>query len=323
MDQTSSPQPANFEFVQCSFLAVRLRGQNAYVVGAAVASLTDQLRRMGWQPDPRDPNQRALQFNGVVLDVEANLSMLASGGVDSAQWYEFCTRSGIAAVPVALPVAFVPVQGEPRSRSVMVVLAALLVAAALVYLLDSDRNSDANDHLAGHRGIEGQTEIPVDGKSDLPGNPVSVTYKIAPHEFEVVDRTEPDPTFTPPILGGDSWSLDKWAQTGRDYIDLAYIGVGESFDDPKVRKQWLATVNADVAEDAGQPVTPTKVSADGHNGYQWEYMSREGWWYRFVRFPVGDHIVRLSCRAMPESNNADFHQRCTDIGATLKINVKA
>lgn len=199
---------------------------------------------------------------------------------------------------------------------ILVSVSVLVILAVAFYdwvMEDPMRFDENRDHLAGHRGAEGQREIPVDGKSNLPGDLALVTYKPAEHQFESVSEDEP----TGYAQGGLNWSLSRWTPTGRSIIGLRQ-STGEPRLTSEARIRRFIKIKADENNEIAGAVVPYREIAIGHRrAFLWTYHDRQNWWHLRAWFP-GKHSFRYSCRKMPD-DPVDFETQCIETLRTIKF----
>lgn len=327
---------------RCVDLPHALATADSATIEGAIQSLSAQLTQLGWQLASSAPGARSFTKDGRILALDQIIPMVAGGYITPENWSATCAADGISelevpvyvAAPVAtpepvvaLPYAasstaggnpdfFAPSQLATWGRVFVVILA---IAVTLYLRLGGGiGTSDVNDHLANHRGIEGETEVAAEGRFEVNHGRATTTYVKQDHEFEVYSFADSN-LETPDLKSVEVSSIDRWSQNGRSYVELKGVHPVKPLRGREAISNWLKIRNASEAQDAQRFVKPSRTTVAGRDAWVWEYMTPQGWWIKTTRIPDGSVSYNISCRLMPELDNPAARARCDQVRSNLRI----
>lgn len=184
-------------------------------------------------------------------------------------------------------------------------LVAVAVSGGIEYFADQIPDRERND--------SGNTSFfPADGRSQLPGDRVSLDYQALPGQKEKVNVGYS-------ASGPPAWTGTMWAVVTPG--ERSFLTIFEQRFEPALSHEMLGgalgAYNSGIASETGRPIAYRTRQIDGRDAWVWRYTSDAG--NRELEAWVVDQQYghRLQCRAAPDE--PEVWQQCMDALENLKF----
>jgi hypothetical protein len=274
------------------------------------------------------------------VNVNERLAALAGMALPPQQWRSGCRAAGIDTLEIALPTnplaapvaAPAPAPAEasdplgeksggnslfgkqiPASAFFAIVVSLLAVLAIFTFGRTLDFGAGTPDS-GGSR--EDSSETWADGKSNIPGGELKISYAPSGHDWEVSE----------PTSSGEAtwWLVQAFPSTQADYgVEINHFR--QPLTTQALIDQWVADEDALETKREGRTVGHSKIRVGGRTAYSWELNPAPGDWQRSVWVFGPDHAYRFICdtEAPSAGDLVKIKKRCAAFLRSAKFATKS
>jgi hypothetical protein len=165
-------------------------------------------------------------------------------------------------------------------------------------------------------GEAGDTPLPLDGRSNLPGGLASLTYTPAAKQFEELGSADTDFGAT----GGAKWTVSRWGPHGLSFFGVQKVQWSEPIETKAEIVAWLRKENAKYSGYAGRWVTYHRSKFNGHRAYIWQFQIAGGGWRYAAWILHKSEALDFICAAAPgDPQLGAFQGQCNEAMKSTKI----